>query len=195
MARAWKPVAVGVVVLLAGASMAVSTQQPPADLILSNGKIITVDETFSIAQALEMIRARAQAKGPGEWVFTLGGWSPDQFAADSRPFKREELDTVAPNNPVLLQFTRQQTYLNSRAIDAIGLDERTDPWIMRDASRRPTGIVQQAGAGAVRNAAGFLRELPEEMFESSSMQMLEDFSRAGLTSSAGACQYADTYRQ
>ena len=66
---------------------------------------------------------------------------------------------------------------------------------MRDASRRPTGIVQQAGAGAVRNAAGFLRELPEEMFESSSMQMLEDFSRAGLTSSAGACQYADTYRQ
>ena len=263
MARAWKPVAVGVVVLLAGASMAVSTQQPPADLILSNGKIITVDETFSIAQAvavrgdrivgvgtneevnqlagsntrridlrgksvtpgmidnhahfqeegaywtlelrldgiesraqaLEMIRARAQAKGPGEWVFTLGGWSPDQFADDSRPFKREELDTVAPNNPVLLQFTRQQTYLNSRTIDAIGLDERTDPWIMRDASRRPTGIVQQAGAGAVRNAAGFLRELPEEMFESSSMQMLEDFSRAGLTSSAGACQYADTYRQ
>lgn len=263
MTRTWKPLAVGVLVALAGAPMLVSAQQPAADLVLSNGKIITVDERFSIAQAvavrgdrivavgtnqeinrlagpntrridlqgkavtpglidnhahfmeegaywtlelrldgvesrkqaLEMIRARAQARGPGQWVFTLGGWAPDQFADDSRPFVRAELDKVAPNNPVLLQFTRQQTYLNSRAIEAIGLDKRTDPWIERDASGRPTGVIQDAGAGAVRNAAGFLRELPKEMFESSSMQMLKDFSRAGLTASGGACQYADIYRQ
>lgn len=263
MTRTWKPLAVGVLVALAGASMLVSAQQPAADLILSNGKIITVDERFSIAQAvavrgdrivavgtnqeinrlagpntrridlqgkavtpglidnhahfmeegaywtlelrldgvesrkqaLEMIRARAQARGLGQWVFTLGGWAPDQFADDSRPFMRDELDKVAPNNPVLLQFTRQQTYLNSRAIEAIGLDKRTDPWIVRDANGRPTGVIQDAGAGAVRNAAGFLRELPKELFESSSMQMLKDFSRAGLTASGGACQYADIYRQ
>ena len=124
-----------------------------------------------------------------------GGWSPDQFADDDRSFTREELDRFSPNNPVLLQFTRQETYLNSLAIEAIGLEARTDPWIMRDAAGRTTGIVKQPGAGTVRNAAGFLKALPPDIFESSSMQMLKDFSRAGLTSSGGSCQYADIYRQ
>ena len=73
MARAWKPVAVGVVVLLAGASMAVSTQQPPADLILSNGKIITVDETFSIAQAVAVRGDRIVGVGTNEEVNQLAG--------------------------------------------------------------------------------------------------------------------------
>ena len=62
--------------------------------------------------------AKAKASPPGEWVFTLGGWSPDQFTDDKRPFTRAELDTVAPTHPVLLQFTRSETYLNSRAIDS-----------------------------------------------------------------------------
>src|SRR5688500_12731659 len=67
---------------------------------------LRLDGVESRKQALEMIRARAQQKGPNQWVYTLGGWSPDQFADDSRPFTREELDKIAPNNPVFLQFTR-----------------------------------------------------------------------------------------
>jgi hypothetical protein len=248
---------------LIGLSMSSNAQQPAPDLILSNGKIITVDDTFSIAQAvavrgdrivavgtnqditrlagpntqridlrgravvpgmidnhahfqeegaywtlelrldgiesrkeaLEMIRARAKAKGPGQWVYTLGGFSPDQFADNSKPFTREELDQVAPDNPVLLQFTRVETYLNSKAIEAIGLDKMNEPWIKRDASGRATGVVEDAGAARVRNAAGFLKDLPKAIFESSSMAMLKDLNRAGLTASGGACQYEDTYRQ
>ena len=140
---------------------------PPADVIIANGKIITVDERFTIAQAvavrgdrivavgsdaeiaklagpatrridlrgravipglidnhmhllragttwqwevrwdgvgtraaaLEKLRARAKAVAPGEWVYNLGGWAIEQFADDSKPFTREELDKVAPNNP------------------------------------------------------------------------------------------------
>ncbi len=238
-------------------------QQPTADIVLTGGKIITVDNKFSIAQAvairgdrilavgtnqqinalagpstrridlrgravtpglidnhahfqeegaywteemrldgvesrkqaLEMIAARAKQK-PGAWIYTLGGWSPDQFADDSRIFSREELDTYAPNNPVFLQFTRAQYYLNSKAIEMTGLDKMTDSVIHRDANGRPTGVVDgdQVG-GRLRNAAGFLKALPKDIFESSSMQMLKDFAMAGLTSSAGGCQYADIYRQ
>ena len=51
---------------------------------------------------------------------------------------------------MLLQFTRAETYLNSKAIEAIGLEKRTEPWIYRDASGRATGIVENAGAAAVR---------------------------------------------
>ena len=253
--------------LLVGGLVAVSVsldgQQVAPDLILSNGKIITVDDQFSIAQAvavrgdritavgtsqqidrlagpktrridlqgkavvpglidnhahfqeegaywtlelrldgvesrkvaLDMIRARAKARGPGAWIYTLGGFSPDQFADDSRPFTRDELDKVTPDNPVLLQFTRVETYLNSKAIEAIGLDKMTEPWVRRDGKGRPTGIVEDAGAARVRNAAGFLENLPKDIFEASSMAMLKDLNRSGLTASGGTCDYEDTYRQ
>jgi predicted amidohydrolase YtcJ len=248
--------------VVAGA-LSLGAQQAAPDIILTNGKIITVDEQFQIAQAvairgdrvaavgsnqeitrlagpntqridlrgrsvvpgfidnhahfqeegaywtlelrldgvesrrqaLEMIRARAKAKGPGQWVYTLGGFSPDQFTDNKQPFTRQELDQVAPDNPVLLQFTRVETYLNSRAIEAIGLERMDQPWIKRDAQGRPTGVVEDAGAGVVRNAAGFLKNLPKDIFESSQMAMLKDLNRSGLTASGGACQYEDIYRQ
>ena len=105
-------------------------------------------------QAIEMMRAKAKSLAPGEWVYTLGGWSPDQFTDDKRPFTREELDKIAPNHPVLLQFTRAETYLNSRAIEAIGLEKMTEPWIKRDASGEPTGVVD-AGRRRPRVRASF----------------------------------------
>ena len=247
---------------LVSASLVVHAQQPPPDTILTNGKIITVDETFSIAQAVavrgsrivgvgttqEITRlagpntrridlrgrsvvpglidnhahfqeegeywiletrldgvdtrkeaiarlvAAAKQKGPGAWVYTIGGWSPDQFRDDKKQFTRDELDKYFPNNPVLLQFTRLETYLNSKAIEAIALEKRTDPWIYRDASGRPTGIVENAGAAAVRNAAGFLKDVPKEIFEKSQMTMLRDLAMAGLTASGGSCDFEDIYK-
>ena len=147
-------------------------------------------------QALALLVAKAKAKGPGQWVFTLGGWSPDQFRDDKKPFTRDELDKYLPNNPVLLQFTRAETYLNSKAIEMIGLEKRTEPWIYRDASGRATGIVENAGAGAVRNAAGFLKvEVPKDQFEASQMQMLRDLAAAGLTASGGSCDFEEIYQR
>jgi predicted amidohydrolase YtcJ len=155
-----------------------------------------LDGIESRKQALEQIRARAQARGPGQWIYTLGGWSPDQFADDPRPFTREELDKYAPNNPVFLQFTRERTFLNSRAIEAVGLDKIKEPWVVRDAGGRPTGVLEgDGGTGQIRNAAGFLKDLPKDIFESSSMQMLRDLNSSGLTASGGGCQYEDIYRQ
>jgi predicted amidohydrolase YtcJ len=248
---------------IAAGALSLGAQQAPPDIILTNGKIITVDDQFQIAQAvairgdriaavgsnqeitrlagpntqridlrgrsvvpgfidnhahfqeegaywtlelrldgvesrkqaLEMVRARAKAKGPGQWVYTLGGFSPDQFTDNKQPFTRQELDQVAPDNPVLMQFTRVETYLNSKAIEAIGLEKMDQPWIKRDAQGRATGVVEDAGAGTVRNAAGFLKNLPKDIFESSQMAMLKDLNRSGLTASGGACQYEDIYRQ
>jgi predicted amidohydrolase YtcJ len=243
----------------------VQAQQQTADIVLTGGKVITVDEQFSIAQAvaikgdrimavgrnaeinalagpdtrrinlrgrslmpgfidnhahlqeegriwgielrldgidtrkeaLAMIAADASRKGTGEWVFVLGGWSPDQFLDDSEPFTREELDRAAPDNPVFLQFTREQYYLNSKAIDMAGVDAMTDSAIQRDANGRPTGIlsgerVDQVG-GRIADAAGFLENIPESNLEPGTMQMLREFAIAGLTASQGACQYEDEY--
>jgi predicted amidohydrolase YtcJ len=240
---------IAVAVLVA---IGVSAQQTPPDVILSNGKIITVDDRFSIAQAVavrgdrivavgtnqdiarlagpntrridlagravvpglidnhahymeegvlwtvelrldgietrkqatEMVRAKADSLPPGQWVYTLGGWSPDQFTDDKRPFTRQELDKIAPNHPVLLQFTRAETYLNSRAIEAIGLEKMADTWIKRDASGRSTGVVDAAGAGRVSSA---IPPPAKDAVERNSLAMIRELNSAGLTASGGTC--------
>jgi predicted amidohydrolase YtcJ len=256
--------------LVGVAAFSLDAQQPPPDIILTNGKIITVDAQFTIAQAvairgdrivavgtnqditrlagtgtrridlrgrsvvpglidnhahfqeegaywalelrfdgvdsrkqaLEMIRAKAKAVGPGKWVFNLGGWSPDQFVENKKPFTRDELDQVAPDNPVFLQFTRSEEYLNSKAIDALGLEKRTEPWIMRDANGRATGVFGVAGRNAIVDAAKFLdapnggkANLPMDVIIASQKVMLRDLAQAGLTASGGQCLWDDLYRQ
>src|SRR6266513_2375364 len=55
------------------ASMPLHAQQPAPDLILSNGKIITVDETFSIAQAVAVRGDRIVAVGTNQEINRMAG--------------------------------------------------------------------------------------------------------------------------
>jgi predicted amidohydrolase YtcJ len=141
---------------------------------------VRLDGVESRAEALERLRARAASLSAGEWVFTLGGWMPDQFADDPRPFTREGLDGVIPNNPVLLQAAYHRTYLNSLALQALGIDTdgRGEPWVVRDAGGRPTGVIDEAGVRPVANALP--APSPEEI-EASSQAMIQDLNRMGLT--------------
>src|SRR3989454_12317771 len=251
----WKTIVVGVLFAAATGSMLLRAQQAVPDLILTNGKIITVDERFSIAQAVaikgerflavgtntdiskiagpntrridlggkavvpgmidnhthsmragetwteevrldgvesrkqavEMLRSKVKASSAGQWVYTLGGWSHHQFTDDKRPFTKDELDEIAPNNPVVLQEAYYRSYLNSRAIQAAGLDKMSDKWIARDGSGKPSGIVEQDGTRTV--AAKILA--PKDKFESSSLAMIRDWNRAGLTAVGSAGCPAD----
>ena len=74
------------VLLVAGLvslSLVLRAQQPaasqgagaagPADTILTNGKIITVDETFSIAQAVAVRGSRIVAVGTNQEITRLAG--------------------------------------------------------------------------------------------------------------------------
>jgi hypothetical protein len=160
------------------------------------------DGVTSRTQALEMIRAKAQASGPGKWVYNLGGWSPDQFVEDKKLFTRDELDKYSPDNPVFLQASRAETFINSKAIEAVGLEKMNQPWIMRDANGRATGVIGPGGGGTVRDAANFLdapngarANLPMEVIRANTIAMLSDLNKAGLTASGGACQFEELHRE
>ena len=230
-------------------------QQPTADLILSNGKIVTVDDRFSIAQAvaitgdrivavgttqdigrlvgpntrridlrgrtvtpglidnhmhllragntwalelrwdgvysrkqaIEQLKARAKSVGPGQWVFNIGGWATAQFADDPKPFTREELDQIAPDNPVALQESYYQVFLNSRALQQFGiLPNAPDPadflkgTILRDAGGKPTGIIR-GDIAATRPVANRMPKVAPDKLEASTAMLVADMSRAGLT--------------
>ena len=52
-------------------------------------------------QAIEMIRAKAKSLAPGEWVYTLGGWSPISSPTTSAPsHARARRDRLGPPGAV-----------------------------------------------------------------------------------------------
>jgi predicted amidohydrolase YtcJ len=135
-----------------------------------------------------MLSARAKAAGPGEWVYNIGGWAHQQFADDPKSFTREELDQIAPNNPVALQESYYQVFLNSRALQAFGIEANApDPQdfikgsIMRDARGKPTGVIQ-GDIAATRPVAARLPKVAPDQLEASSRALVNDMNRAGLTS-------------
>jgi hypothetical protein len=116
------------------------------------------DGVTSRAQALKLLVERVASRKPGEWVVVLGGWSEEQFTDDARGFSLEELDRIAPNNPVALQAIYRHTYLNTAGLKAAGINEATpNPaggTIEKDASGKPTGVLR--GAGGVAYVAGMV---------------------------------------
>ena len=71
------------------------------------------DGVTSRQQALEMLAERVRTAPAGDWIVVLGGWSEEQFTDEPRGFPLEELDRIAPNNPVVLQAVYNHSYLNS----------------------------------------------------------------------------------
>ena len=145
------------------------------------------DGVYSRKKAIEMLRARAKQVGAGQWVFNIGGWATAQFADDPKPFTREELDQIAPDNPVALQESYYQVFLNSRGLKAFGIEPNApDPAdfvkgsIIRDASGKPTGVIR-GDIAATRPVAARLPKIPPDRLEASSLALVRDMSRAGLT--------------
>ena len=260
-----KPHCAAAIVLLASAGLSVSgaVAQSVPDLVVTNGKIITVDERFTIAEAvavagerivavgtnaeiaalggpdtmvidaagravipgiidnhmhllragttwayevrwdgvgsrseaLAMLRDKAAASEPGEWIYTLGGWAIAQFADDPSPLLREDLDAVVPDHPVLMQESYYRAYLNSLALETLGLDGADAPaWVVRDADGRASGEVEEAG---IRALAARLPTASGSELETSTRAMIRDLNAAGLTAfgSAGcAPDVLDMYR-
>jgi len=117
-----------------------------------------------------MLRSRVKSVKSDEWVYNLGGWTVDQFADNKKPFTREELDEVAPDNPVLLQASYYETYLNSRALRLLQIDE-------------PTGRIPEA---RVRDVANRIPAAPANEIELSTVGMIKDLNRFGLTAFGSA---------
>jgi predicted amidohydrolase YtcJ len=240
-----------VVCLLAGWSAGAAAQS--ADKILLNGKIVTVDDRFTIAQALAVRGQRVVAVGsnveierlrgastqvidlqgrtvipglidnhshwiraaehnelrfdgvtsrqqalkmlaervrdnPGEWIAVLGGWSEEQFTDEPRGFPLDELDRIAPNNPVVLQSVYNHSHLNSAALKAANITAETpDPAggkIEKDASGKLTGLVR--GAGGVAFVAAKVPLKDQEAWLANTRMLVRYLNSLGITAWADA---------
>ena len=111
---------------------------------------VRLDGVESRKAALDALRARAKTTPRGEWIYTLGGWAMEQFADDKTPFTRAELDRVAPDHPVFLQASYYRGYLNSRAVQALGVDAPTGVWTNRASRACAARMPARRGNGSRR---------------------------------------------
>jgi len=86
------------------------------------GSEVRLEGISSRREALAAIASKAQMTKDGGWIFALRGWTPSQFVDAPGMFSREELDEVAPDNPVLAVAGMARTgTANSKAIEVAGL--------------------------------------------------------------------------
>jgi predicted amidohydrolase YtcJ len=141
------------------------------------------DGVTSRQQALKMLADRVHSAPAGEWVVVLGGWSEEQFTDEPRGFSLEELDRIAPNNPVVLQAVYNHSYLNSVALIAAKIDAGTpDPQggrIEKDAGGKPTGLVR--GAGGVAFVAARVPLQNQEAWLANTRKLVSYLNSMGVT--------------
>jgi predicted amidohydrolase YtcJ len=152
---------------------------------------VRLDGIYSRKQAVEKLRARIKTAAPGEWVYNIGGWVHHQFTDDPRPFTRDELDALAPDNPVALQESYYQVFLNSRALALLKIEAgKPDPpnflanSIQREASPdgrgKPTGVVT-GDIAATRAVASQMPRVSADRLEAASAVLFKDMNARGLT--------------
>src|SRR6266550_1897264 len=138
----------------------------------------------SIADVLDYIHQRAQAVGEGKWVNVSQVFITR--LKEQRYPTREELDRVAPNNPVVFA-TGPDASLNTLALKLSGIDKNfqvTDGgggFAEKDATTgEPTGIL--------RNLNRFIKSEPsgkppmEEEHYRRTVELFHDYNSIGITS-------------
>lgn len=138
----------------------------------------------TLLDALRQIGDAAKARPQGRWIVVAGGWVPTQFAERRYP-TRQDLDAMAPNHPVYVQYLDEGALLNSAALKALGLSPRSaDPAggkIQRDPNTGElTGWLQ--GAPAWQMAYGKIPEPALDDVRQSLRNCFRELNRLGVTS-------------
>lgn len=132
-----------------------------------------IDGVNSRAEALEIMAAKAQSLRPGQWFMVQGGWSENQFADEPGGFSLEELDAVAPRNPMFMQVVYTHAYANSLALKAVGVDPA-------EGSRHGAPLIVAEPPYGLLNAQ--MPEVSEEQVAQNVLDVIAALNKAGLTS-------------
>jgi len=106
---------------------------------------LQVSRARTVAELMLDLRTGASRTAPGNWLKAFG--CDEALLKERRSPTRKELDDAVPRNPLRLRHqTLHASWLNSRAIQSLGLENRDfqlpdGAKLMRDASGRLTGLV------------------------------------------------------
>ena len=137
---------------------------------------IHVTPVTDVAGVLARVRERVRSARPDEWIVGAGGWG--QVLPT-----REQLDEVAPKNPVVLRESAHVQILNTRALDILGINKSYTPprgghVFLDPKSGQPTGKIQEM-------PDVWQSKIPPATYEERKRlvkEVLEDFRQKGVTS-------------
>jgi Predicted metal-dependent hydrolase with the TIM-barrel fold len=138
------------------------------------------------AEILASVKAEAAKVKPGDWIQGFG-WNNTIWEDKSYPTK-EELDAVAPNNPVVMERTDgHMIWVNSKTLEMAGITKDSkDPQggeILRDAAGNPTGCLTDTASEPVQK---IIPALSDEREKDAIMAAQDQLLSYGLTSAMDA---------
>jgi predicted amidohydrolase YtcJ len=155
-----------------------------------------VIEAKTVAQAQSIISEFMKVKKipAGRWVQT-SRWHPPSQLKEQRYLSRQELDAIAPDNPVFVQTVGHFAMVNTRALAIAGIGPDTkDPVggkIYRDSAGEATGLLEETAIDLVE------KQIPSPTFEELVAQTIAAqriYNRSGITSTIDAAMSEEQIR-
>jgi predicted amidohydrolase YtcJ len=146
-----------------------------------------LENTTSIRELQETLAARRREVPEGQWITSMGGWHPNQWAEHRHP-TRKELDDAVPDRPVLLyeRFTgpAATNTLGKQFFDAADAGQKVHPNIVpvRVGENGTIAAAGFTGGGPSASALYYLRRM--QTFEDkkrSTMDAMKYSASVGLT--------------
>src|SRR5437870_3952255 len=138
-----------------------------------------LENTTSIREIQEALAARRKSVPEGQWITSMGGWHPNQWAEHRHPTLKE-LDDAVPDRPVLLyeRFTGPcaTNTLGKKFFDGVDAAPPVHPDIKRVNVANDGAIAAVAGADGGPSASA--------LFHLRRMQTFEDKKRSTLDAMA-----------
>ncbi|QDP40866.1 amidohydrolase [Radiobacillus deserti] len=152
--------------------------------IIGHGEKLTHLDLSSMQSAEEVLRAlqsKVKTLQAGEWIIGEG-WNENQWE-NPRILSKEELDQVAPNQPLLLtRVCRHAVLANSKAIQLAGVNRDTpDPQgglIERNEHGDETGFFLDTAQDLIKHV---IPEVSEANLTTLVKKSVDDLTRLGLT--------------
>jgi predicted amidohydrolase YtcJ len=133
-----------------------------------------LENTTSIREIQEALAARRRDVPAGQWITSMGGWHPNQWAEHRHPTLKE-LDDAVPDRPVLLyeRFTGPcaTNSMGKAFFDAADAAPKVHPDIL-PINVSATGVIAGAGGGGNPSASA--------LFHLRRLQTFEDKKRSTL---------------
>ncbi|MER6307431.1 amidohydrolase [Streptomyces sp. NPDC001739] len=154
---------------------------PPLSLDLGHPAV------SSLADVAAAVRQAVARTPDGQWI-TGHGWDTGYLAEcvtdPSRQPSRHDLDTVSRDHPVVLySFSGHATWVNSKALELIGIDRSTvappGGALVTDDAGEPTGLLHEGAQALVQNA---LPPLSRQERTDAIRSTLATLARLGVTS-------------
>ena len=148
----------------------VNVAQPPVGTVTNLRELIAALDAFK------------KPRRAGEWIIAYG--YEKEGLAEQREVTRDDLDPAFPHNPVvLIHQSSHAAVLNSKALEAVGIDARTpnSPGgiiARKPGSKEPAGLILETAFFAA--AAKFPQPSTEQQLEALRAAQL-DYARNGYT--------------